>query len=488
VLHAATVASGEWCETTTPRFVVVSDLDRAAVGELTESLGRLEVIAAPFLPGAAVPRPSAVRLVVFADREEFQRTFDTHRFAGFMQPSLKTNRLLIGPGSNAISDTALHEYAHYLLRNRLDVSLPPWFDEGLASVLGAAEFNGDYAMLGALPERRVRGLLSPDVRAHVRELSLRQVLAVEDIWSVPPVRMPSFYDWAWLLTHYFYFGPADDAPARREALTDYLTNRERGLVDYLGTTVPRLERALVGHVRRYSRVAVPLPAVQASETPTIRCLSATERDYEIAQSILAFNPAGALELIARLRSTDPANADLLVVESRARAALGEYARALEIAIEAERAGPSNANALVNLADFWMNECLFRQADDCARRWREVSTLYRAALRLDSERYDAVFGLGVAYLHTGRAGDGVNYLRVAYQHAPWAYSVNFFLGEGYRIIGDTRATTHLLNARNWSPEEAWRVAAEEALLRAGYTDEDRRGTAELERDQPSANPS
>ena len=135
----------------------------------------------------------------------------------------------------------------------------------------------------------------------------------------------------------------------------------------------------------------------------------------------------------------------------------------------------------------MNECLFRRAEDCARHWREATTMYRTALRLDSERYDAVFGLGVSYLHTGRAGDGVNYLRVAYQHAPWAYSVNFFLGEGYRIIGDTRATTHLLNARNWSPEAAWRGAAEEALLRAGYT-EPGSGTAARERDQPSANPS
>ena len=61
---------------------------------------------------------------------------------------------------------------------------------------------------------------------------------------------------------------------------------------------------------------------------------------------------------------------------------------------------------------------------------------------------------------------MNYLQVAYNKAPWAPSINFYLGEGYRIIGDKRAATYLSNARNWATKDVWRERAELALERMG----------------------
>jgi len=57
---------------------------------------------------------------------------------------------------------------------------------------------------------------------------------------------------------------------------------------------------------------------------------------------------------------------------------------------------------------------------------------------------------------------VNYLKVAYARAPWAAVINYYLGESYRLMGDSRATIYLENARNWAVEDIWRLLAEESL--------------------------
>jgi hypothetical protein len=43
-------------------------------------------------------------------------------------------------------------------------------------------------------------------------------------------------------------------------------------------------------------------------------------------------------------------------------------------------------------------------------------------------------------------------------------VNFYLGEGYRLIGDRRSEMHLENARNWAQDDLWRARADAALAR------------------------
>ncbi|MCY4564036.1 MAG: hypothetical protein OXE40_06075, partial [Gammaproteobacteria bacterium] len=56
------------------------------------------------------------------------------------------------------------------------------------------------------------------------------------------------------------------------------------------------------------------------------------------------------------------------------------------------------------------------------------------------------------------------LRLAYEKMPWEVSVNFYLGEGYRIAGDPRAAAYLRNALNWTSDPMWRERAEFALQR------------------------
>ena len=54
------------------------------------------------------------------------------------------------------------------------------------------------------------------------------------------------------------------------------------------------------------------------------------------------------------------------------------------------------------------------------------------------------------------------MRVAYGRAPWAALTNYYLGESYRLIGDSRARGYLQNAYNWAETSVWRLLAQASL--------------------------
>ncbi len=469
LLHTvpAPAADAAWCETRSDRFVLTSDLDEAAQGALLDNLLRLEAVVEPFLPGLPRARSDALPVIVFSRRGDFVRLTGARAFAGFMQPSLRTNRLLIGPTRGDLTETAQHEYVHFLLRNRDTSSLPLWFDEGLASLLGKTTLKADSARLGDLPSR-LELLLMRDASPR---RGLNRTLSLKAMDDLPGSQIEGFYDWSWLITDYLYFGVLDGAPVAGSTLEAYLADRSRTLPRHLGLSDRALLRELERHLQR-SRASLYDAAPAPTVTRSFRCLEDVERDLTLAEAITPHNPAAARALLApHLPEVVHGNAeatlgrraaDLYVAQ--ARVALTEEQRdASERYVrQALAAAPGHAGALVLSADLTAGHCVFERAEDCPERWLTAAGLYRQALRQDPRRYDAVLGLGLAYLFRGQPGDAANYLKVAHQRAPWAPVVNYFVGESYRLTGDTRARRYLTNARNWADAEVWRVLAEESL--------------------------
>ncbi|MEJ2088219.1 MAG: hypothetical protein P8Y69_07060, partial [Gammaproteobacteria bacterium] len=224
---------GTWCVSTSDRFQLISDLDQDAQRQLLELLTRFDPVAEPFLPGDAVARPAPLKLVVFSHRADFQSLTGKRKFAGFMQPSLETARLLIGPLRGDLTETTLHEYAHYRLRNRLDISLPTWFDEGLASLLGTVDLTDADAVVGRLPTSRMENLVRQELGSGP-SAGFDAALTATSVarWSVEKIN--AFYDWSWLLVHYLYLGQAGDPLEQSRTLTSYLRAGDTALPDYLG--------------------------------------------------------------------------------------------------------------------------------------------------------------------------------------------------------------------------------------------------------------
>jgi tetratricopeptide (TPR) repeat protein len=291
-----------------------------------------------------------------------------------------------------------------------------------------------------------------------QQLSIGQVLESDYLLDWSRQRISQFYDWSWLLTHYLML----NGPTLKTALDTYLEERAAPLIDYLDFTNSRLERRLRRYVRNIpAKVTEPYPAANPFELEP-RCLSDLERDVILAAAVVEHNPTNALELIEAHRPDYPEDPRLLVLVSRAHSALGDQILGVDFAQQAQQLAPDNAEVLVNLGNRLTSDCLLRRGSECRDTWRSALPLYRRALELDVERFDAVFGIGLAYLHGGRAGEAVNYLKVVYARAPWAVPVNFYLGESYRIIGDSRARLYLNNTYNWAQSPIWRQLAEMAL--------------------------
>ncbi|MEM8766188.1 MAG: hypothetical protein AAGE43_01990 [Pseudomonadota bacterium] len=461
--------------------MLTSDLDEAAQAALLDNLLRLERIAEPFLPGTPLVRGDALPVIVFSRRGDFVRLTGKRSFAGLMQPSLQTNRLLIGPIRGDLTETAQHEYVHFLLRNRDGASLPLWFDEGLASLLGKATLNADSARFEVLPSR-LSALLSRDAATANPRRSLNRTLSLALLDELPSNQIEAFYDWSWLIADYLYFGVLEGAPVAGSTLEIYLADRSLSLPAHLGVSERALLRELERHLQRSKARSVavgPAPAVERR----FRCLEDSERDLALAEAIATQNPSRARELLApHLSKVSEAEvsgaevsenaetnasqqtADLFVAQARIERLEEQRAESESYVERALAAAPGHAGALIMSADLSAGNCIFDPQDDCPERWLKAAGLYRQALRQDPRRYDAVLGLGLSYLYRGQPGDAANYLKVAYQRAPWAPVVNYFIGESYRLTGDTRARRYLTNARNWAVADIWRVLAEESLRR------------------------
>jgi len=459
----ALAAPGTWCELKTEDFRALSNLDEQALRDLLSVLPQFRGLAEPYLPGKPGHQRAPLNIIVFGDRAEFLDLTGSQSSTGFMQPSLRTNRLLIGPLRASLTETALHEYAHYLLRNRLDVSLPVWFDEGLASLLGTARFAGGEAVIGELPQEHLRDLVHGSPGSERPERALARTLEARSLDDWSRRQRDAFYDWSLLLTHYLYLGPVAEQSGARARLSAYLQQRDASITAYLGLS----ERRLVRDLDRYLRGKIPLdrvsaPVMEAPSSGSYRCLDPLQRDHELAMAILPLNPIRAKSLLEPHLHASPVNADILVARSRIAQAEEDARTSRLFAERALAADPGSADALTNMADVLTRDCLLTRDERCHGRWQEAGELYRAALKVRADQFDAVLGLGLSHLYTGRAGEAVNYLKLAYRQAPWAAATNFYLGESYRLIGDTRATTYLVNAANWAERDVWRKLAEQSL--------------------------
>jgi tetratricopeptide (TPR) repeat protein len=155
--------------------------------------------------------------------------------------------------------------------------------------------------------------------------------------------------------------------------------------------------------------------------------------------------------------------DVATLVSYSQALRGLRGKAYTIAERALGLDPSDVGANVRMAELIVSRCMEDIAALCRRNWDDAAALYRTALKLDPERVDAAFGLGVVYVHTGKPGDAINYLRVAHRLAPWAPRINYYLGEAYRLTGnEALAKLHLKKTYHWDASEDWRKRARISL--------------------------
>ena len=467
----AAVEDRAWCVATSRHFEVVTDLRERKAVELAASLDRFRVAASVLLPGEVDTRQAwsatpALRLFVFQRARDFAALFGLRRIAGFAQPSLRQSLLVFGPKPHGRFDNiAFHEYTHHLLRSRVTLNLPIWYEEGFASYLETLDVDENgVATVGRGPYPLLLHLL--------RKPGTRLPAVLEERYRVDWQRhdLLDIYTLAWGVVRFLLHAKRPSGEPYAAALGTFLQAVDEGtpapaaLREQLGIAPEALQGIMRRHYQRFENTQPPvfkfrLPPYEP--TPfQYHCLDDADKLLALAGAVSRHRPERAKALYEQLLEQQPAHTAALIGLSRV---LVDAQQALATAEAAAAAAPTNAAALIRLAETRMAACP-RPADaNCGQVWVQAAQAYQRALALDPHRADAALGLGVFHLHTSEPAHALPHLRAALARAPWSPRIHFYLGHAYRRAGAIHeARRHLRKTAHWHPDARWRQRAFKAL--------------------------
>ena len=244
----------EWCRFETPHFEFITDVPARRVAQLAERMLVFRQAVQPFIHGDREAPEQRIKVVAFRDAADFRSVLNTPHFTGFMRPSLRQSMLIVSPGPDNqwLTENALHEYTHYLVRNRIDVSIPTWYDEGLASLLSTAKVGRREVVLGSSPLPLIRTALQSDT------LTLEQVLGTQVLFELGHAELNDLYLTSWALLHYLSFGSH-----QTKELEAYLRAEHESLPAALGLSAAELDAQLQRYTNRsrLPRIRLPKPVL-----------------------------------------------------------------------------------------------------------------------------------------------------------------------------------------------------------------------------------
>ena len=460
----ADVHQHDWHRVTSPDFEMMTDLAPEDGRMLAAKLTRFRLAFEVLLGKQQLPAPSP-RIIAFRNGRDFRRVFSLRNLSGITHSSLNQYTLAFGPdgrrGYASRGLTAYHEYTHYLLRHHRQMNYPAWYEEGYANFLSTLHTTEDGIVIGY-------------VSALQRQQMSRARLTVADLIDERLV-----FDWqrrdlediylkAWQLVHMLHLGHLSGLPPFHARVPEMLAMIDAGetakvaMETALGVSLSSLERLLKSYGRRKPFPTRTLEVDVESDTPMeVQPMTRADVRRTLGEAAMATGNKGlAAEMFNGVLEENPDDIDALVGFS---ATTDDPERSKQSARRALALNPNHPGANIRMAEVHVGECAGSTREQCYAILRESAEFYRRAVRNDPDGVEASFGLGVIYLHAGQPGDALGYLRVAYRRAPWAPRINLFLGEAYRLTGDTeRAREHLARAMHWHREQRWRDAAALAL--------------------------
>lgn len=427
---------------------------------LARSLQALHTMAIELVPGD-FPKRSLLKIIAFEDIDAFVAEFQSDEFIGFMQPSMRQHVLTFGLATHTThpNQVAYHEYTHYISRSRYDHFIPMWYEEGFAQYLGTLDIRGDRMTVGEVSARRMMRAIRRN--AAKWETILNGVPRLD--WHQHDYA--AHYEFAHAVTHFLHHGQDAAGYPMKDKVQAILKDISTGgrpsevVLNYAGITQSEFIATLLGHFRKTRPLSYvhEVEAKDLSPIGELTCMSELDARILLATATVRNNPQRALFHIDRGMKIEPDHPMFQVLLSYlpdldSETPYERTRRALEI-------DPTNVDGHIRMGDLLSYNCLEVQSAECSSLRNVATRHYRAALRGDPHRVDAAFGLGVSLLKSSRAGDGLNYLKVAYERLPWNARINLFLGEAYMHVGNRRkASVHLKRAILWEIEEAVREQA------------------------------
>ena len=281
---SSAVAEG-WYAFTSDNFTLYSDAPEEDTKQLVEKFEIFRDTALLVLGLPDQPENQRLVIIVYSNPGDFGRIRPGDNVTGFYYDSIFGPRMLLrDAGGNAARETLFHEYVHYLMNQRSTYNYPPWYAEGLATLLMTADID-ETIVVGKPPRQIALGI----------QLGYRA--SVHDVVTVAVDAEDGFYLTSWLLSHYFSLGN----PTRRQQTLDYLRRYDAGedpveaFEASYGISTSGMERELAAYARRPILTALEAPKREYSGSLSTRALARSEALLllaDIAVEVDALEAAG----------------------------------------------------------------------------------------------------------------------------------------------------------------------------------------------------
>lgn len=464
----ASVAHAEWAAYTSKNFTLYSDAPEADVLGLLRDFEeyRRVALAVMNLPDAADDQ--ALKIVYPTRSADFRVFGASDNVAGFFYHAEFGPRIAIrsaasrwGTGATAAASadrqTLYHEYVHYLMDHTSGLNYPPWYREGIATVLMMIE-PGESTINVGMP-----------IRTEWRRVGA----TVEDIVDTDyDGEVDEFYLMSWLLTHYLTID-AVDKPERRQQMGDYLRRYNAGedpleaFAASFGRSVSDVQRAVEDYRQQRTLKVLRVPRSEYDGGVTKRVLQPGEELYLLGDvAVELYQSAAALEQFDEFDKRYDSSPLRFKVMGRRAVALGHDDRydegdALVDAIDALNL--DDGDVLADLAHYFHDRFQVQSRDKDANASASVERSIRygeLAVKRNARDLEALFYLGRAYGYRGELDKAVATLLRAFRQAPGADDINLSLAQVLYQTGN-RKDAALLIARNLSASHS-----EEARQRYG----------------------
>ena len=462
----AGVFDDDWRQLDSANFSLITNLPADEAAEQVRSLELFRSVTGVLTGVQLPPLKIPTKVYVFRRLEDFRTIDSGQRRLGYMRPGLDANRLVVAPHELADhNEVAYHEYVHYHLRNATAFHYPRWYDEGMADFLATMTVEADEVIIGAPPSIRL-GALNSGSFPGVHKLMSATDRTKWWCWD------GDFYATAWALVHYFHFGPTNGMPNRGASLTNYLvalntgSSHRQAFADTFDVNQRRLEREMFKHLRHLNAQAIPVDRFPHDDSFSASTLSALDTAIELYR--LALSKPKHAEKLYRRRLRDDDDPRLMGGLAVSLVAQKEFDEGVALARRAMARAPDNATLKIDLGDMLLAWCDEEKPPaQCPDYLEEARSLYSDALAMNTDRVDALYGLGVAKLALNAPDQAANHLLEVTRQAPWSAWACYYLGESLRRVDRADPARRYLNsAFNWAHDDKSlqrKAAASLALL-------------------------
>jgi tetratricopeptide (TPR) repeat protein len=216
--HPPALAKETWTSVRSKNFTLVGNANERDIRAVANRLEQFRAVFGALFPDVPLNSTVPTVVIVFKNDSAFKPYKVRPGEAGYFQPGEDKNYIALTSERASESQpfrTMFHEYVHLLVNNSMGVTVPLWFNEGLA----------EYYSTFDIDDRRV--LLGNPIDSHILYLRSNQLLPLRTLLAVDykspyyneANHMNIFYAESWMFMHYLL---QSDGQRHRLQLTKFI--------------------------------------------------------------------------------------------------------------------------------------------------------------------------------------------------------------------------------------------------------------------------